>query len=105
MQRRVGEGDAILVEIVADTDLSAESITAAVKIHLVVLVVASLHHDGHVQVGIADSIDDTNLETEVRQRHHDAVYLVAVFAELFTNLQSVLAGLDATAACRRSILR
>ena len=54
--------------------------------------------------GIADGIDDTNLETEVWQTDADAVNLVAVLAELLADLQTVLAGLNARRARRRGIL-
>ena len=96
--------NAILIEVVAHADLTAEGIAARVKIHLVVFVIAGLHHDRHVQVGIADGIDDANLKAEVRQRHDDAVNLVAVLAELLADLQAVLAGLDAAAAGGRILI-
>ncbi len=94
----VGEGNVILIEVVAHRDLAAESVTTAVEVHLIVLIVTGLHEHGHVEVGIADGIDDANLETEVRQRHHDTVDLVAVLAELLRNLQAILTGLNATAS-------
>ena len=67
MKGGIGKGDTILIEVVAYRDLPAESITAAVEIHLVVLVITSLHQDGDVQLRIVDGIDDTDLEAEVRQ--------------------------------------
>ena len=105
VERGVCEGNAILIEVVADGNLAAEGVTATVKVHLVVLIVTSLHQHGDVQVGIADGIDDANLETEVGQRDDDAVYLVTMLTKLPGYFQSVFAGLNATAARRRSILR
>ena len=101
----VGEGNAVLVEIVAYRYLAAESVTPAVKVHLVVLVVTGLHQYGHAEVGIGDGIDDADFKTEIGQRHDDAVYLFAVLAELTRHLQTVLAGLDAAAARGRGVLR
>ena len=90
----VGEGNAILIEVVADGNLSAESITALVERHLVVLVVAGLYQNGYAEVGHRNSVDDANLETEIRQRHDDTVNLITVLTEEFGALQSILARLD-----------
>ena len=65
MQCGVRKGNAILIEVVAHTDLTAEGITTGVEVDLVVLVVASLYQYRHVQVGVADGIDDTDLVAEV----------------------------------------
>ena len=67
MQGGIGEGDAVLIEVIADGDLATEGVTTRIEIHFVVLIVASLYHHGHVEVGITDGIDNTNLETEVGQ--------------------------------------
>ena len=46
---RVGEGDAVLVEVVGDRDLSAEGVAAAVDVDLVDLVVAGLDEHRHAE--------------------------------------------------------
>ena len=61
------EWNTILVEVVANRNLSAESITATVKIDLVVIVIACLNEYRNVQLSTCNGIDNTNLESEVRQ--------------------------------------
>ena len=82
------EGNAILIEVVADRDLAAECIATAVEVNLVVVVVTGLHKHGHIQFGTEDGIDDTNLITKVRKTHQNAINLVAVCAEEFSVLES-----------------
>ena len=67
MQRGVGKGDAILIEVVANRYFTAERIASAIQIHFIVIIVAGLNHDGHVEISIADGIDDTDFKTEVWQ--------------------------------------
>ena len=97
-------GNAILIEVVADRDLAAECIATAVEVNLVVVVVTGLHKHGHVQFGTEDGIDDTNLITEVGKTHQDAVNLVAVCAEEFSILDTVLKRLDGARTRRGGIL-
>ena len=104
MEGGVGKGNAILIEVVADGNLTAESIATLIKRHLIILVVASLYQNGHAEVSHRDGVDDSNLETEIRQRHDDTVNLITVLAEKFGALQSILAGLDRTGACGGCIL-
>ena len=105
MQGCVRKRDAILIEVVAYANLATEGITTRVKIDFVILVITSLYQDGHVQIGITDGIDDTNFETEVRQRHDDTINLVAILTKLLTDLQSVLTCLNARTARGRSVFR
>ena len=98
------EGNAILIEVVADRDLAAECIATAVEVNLVVVVVTGLHKYGHVQFGTEDGIDDTNLVAEVGKTHQDAVNLVAVCAEEFSVLDTVLERLDGARTRRGGIL-
>ena len=99
-----GEGDAILIKIVANRDLATECIATAVEVNLVVVVVTSLHKYGHVQFGTEDGVDDTNLISEVGKTHQDAVNLVAVCAEEFSVLDTVLERLDGARTRRGGIL-
>ena len=82
MQSGVRKGNAILIEVVTNADLTTEGITARIEVYLVVLVVAGLYQYGDIQVSITDGVDDTNLETEVRQRDDDTINLVAMLAKL-----------------------
>ena len=81
MQCSVCEWNTILVKVVANRNLSAEGITATIKVYLVVLIIACLYQYRNMQVSNADSIDDTYLESEVRKRYDDTVYTVTVLAE------------------------
>ena len=90
----VGEGNAILIEVVADRNLSTESITALVECHFIILVVTSLYQNRNAKVGHRDSVNYANFKTEVGQRHDDTVNLITVLTEEFGALQSILARLD-----------
>ena len=96
MQLRIGEGNTILIEVVANRNLATEGVTTAVEIHLVVLVVASLHQYGHVELGASNGVDDTHLEAEVRQRHDDTVDLITILAEELGALATILHRLHGT---------
>ena len=50
-------------------------------LHVVAAVGRGLHQHRHVQRGVADRIGDAALVAEIRQRHDDAVDLVAMLAE------------------------
>lgn len=100
----VGEGDAVLVEVVAHRYLAAEGVASAVEVHLVVLVVACLHEYGHVEFGAADGVDDSYLEAEIGQRDNNAVDFLAMLTEEVGALHSVLECLDGAAARGRGVL-
>ncbi len=99
-----GEGDAILIEVVADRNLAAEGIATAIQINLVVVVVAGLNEHGHIEFGTEDGVDDTNLIAEIGKTDQNTVDLIAVGAEELCILDAVLKGLDGTGARWSSIL-
>ena len=94
-----------MIQIVTNRNLTAKSITAAVQIHLVVLVVTSLYQNGDIQIGHADSIDDSNLKAKVGQGNYDTVNAVTILSEQFRTLQSVFAGFNTATAGRSSVFR
>ena len=96
----VREGNAVLVEVVADGQLAAEGVAAVERVELVQLVVAGLHEDGHAQLGELQGVDHAELIAEVGQGHDDAVDLVAVLVEEVGALAGVGDGLDGPAGCR-----
>ena len=100
----VGEGNSVLVKVVADRNLAAESVAAAIEVNLVVVIVVSLYKDGDAQIGFVDGVDDSDFETEVGKGDDDAVDVVSVFLELGGHLKAVFTGLDAGTSGRGSIL-
>ena len=105
MQGGIREGDAILIEVVADGNLAAEGIAAAVEVHLVVLIVAGLYQHRYVQFGTTDGIDDAHLVAEIRQRNDDSIDFIAVLTEEFSTFDAVFYGLDATGTSRCGFFR
>ena len=93
-----GEGDAILIEVIADRNLAAESIATAIQINLVVVVVAGLNQHGHIEFGTEDGVDDANLIAEIGKTDQNTVDLIAVGAEELRILDAVLKRLDGTGA-------
>ncbi len=55
VERRVGEADAVLIEIVGHRDLAAERVAAAVNVDLVDLVIAGLQQDRNAERGARDA--------------------------------------------------
>ena len=93
MARRVGERDAILVEIVGDRELAAEGVATARDVDLVDLVIAGLQQDRHAEAGIVDKFRDGDLVAEVRQADDEAVNDVALRPEMGGVAATVLARL------------
>ena len=79
---RVGERDAVLVEIVGDRELAAEGVAAAGDVDLVDLVVARLQQDRHAELRLVDELHDRDFVAEVRQADDQAVDRVAISAEM-----------------------
>ena len=104
VQGGIGERDTVLIQVVADRDLAAESVAAVIQVHFVVVVVIGLDQDGHIQVGLVDGVDDTDFKAEVRKRDDDAVDFLAVGLELGGHLQAVFTGFDGRASGRSGIL-
>ena len=74
-------GNAVLPQVVAGRHLAAEAVAPVGDLHVVGAVGRGLHQHRHLQRGVADSVGDAALFAEVRQRHDDAVDLVAMLAE------------------------
>jgi hypothetical protein len=105
MERREGKRNAVLIEIVADGNFSAEGVAAMVKVDLVVGVVASLHEYRDAEVRSVDGVDYTNFETEVREADDDTVDFISVLTEKGGAFEPVLDGLDRAASGRGCIFR
>ena len=99
---RVGERDAVLVEIVGDRELAAEGVAAAGDVDLVDLVVARLQQDRHVELRRVDELHDGDFVAEVRQADDQAVDRVALLRE---NARRSAGRRRATAPRRSSSLR
>ena len=96
---RVGEGHAVLVEIVGDRELAAEGVPAALDVDLVDLVIARLKQDRHVEPRLVDEFGDRDLVAEIRQADHQPVDRIALLAKKRRVAARVLARLH------RAVLR
>ena len=94
MRGRVGERDAILVEVAGNGQLAAERVAAPLQVGLVERVVAGLQQYRHLEIGHGDGFYDGDFVAEIGQRHHDAVDRVAVLAEEAGVFVGVLPRLD-----------
>ena len=94
MRRRVGEVDAVLVEVVAHRELAAERVAPAAQVDLVEFVVRRLHEHRHIELRPLDRFDDGDLVAEVGQEDDEAVDIVAVLVEQLHVLAHVFLGLD-----------
>ena len=97
---RVGERDAVLVEIVGDRELAAEGVAAAGDVDLVDLVIARLKQDRHVELRLADELHDRDFVAEVRQADDQAVDRVALLAKMRGVEAAVVARLHRAVLCR-----
>ena len=73
--------DAVLAEVVADRHLAAEAVAAMLDRHAPALVREGVDEHRHVEVRPAQRVGHRPLVAEVRQRHEDAVDLVAAGPE------------------------
>jgi hypothetical protein len=91
-----GEGNSILIKVVADRYLAAESVAPTVKVNLIVLIIASLNEYRHVEFSTRYGVDNANLIAEIRKADDDTVNFVTMLTEKFSVLDSVLKRLDGT---------
>ena len=75
------EGEAVLAQVVADRDLAAEGVAAALDVERSQVIRVGLHQDRHIQPGELDRVGHALLVAEVGQADQDAVDLVAVLLE------------------------
>ena len=105
MKSCVREWNTILIQVVANRNLSTERITTAIQIYLVIIVIISLYHHRNVKISFIDSIDNTNLVTEVRQTYQYAVNLLTICLKLLCHQQTIFQSLNGTASCHSCIFR
>jgi hypothetical protein len=77
VRQRIGK--AILTQIIADRNLSAESIAAAIKSKLIQIVGRSLHQNRNLQAGKTDRVRHRPFVAKVRQAYKDAGNTVRIF--------------------------
>ena len=94
MAGRVGEGDAVLVEIVGDGELAAEGVPAALDVDFIDFVVARLQQNGNVQARFVDEFGNRDLVAEIRQANDEAVDGNALVAKEGRILARVVTGLN-----------
>ena len=63
---RIGERNAVLVEIICDGELAAESVPAALDVDLVDFVIARLQEDRDAKARLVDEFGNRDLVAEVR---------------------------------------
>jgi len=97
------EGYAVLTEVVADGEFSAEGVAAMVEVHFFHYIVAGLDEDGDIEVGQGNGLHDGLLVAEVGQYDNDAVDFVSGFTEEFGADFCILICFDGAAFC--SVLR
>ena len=89
------EGDAGLLEVVADGDLAAEGVAAAGDAEGVKVVGVGLNEDRDVQTGEFDRVGDAFFVAEVGEDDQNAVDLVAVAAKRSAHFAGIGVGFDA----------
>ena len=94
------ERQAVLAQIVADRDLSAERIPAPLDVQLIEIVGIPLHQHRHEQAGKPQRIRHALLVAEVRQADEDAVDAIAVAAEEVGTGLRMLPGFNRAKLCR-----
>src|ERR1022692_407113 len=78
VQRGERVGNAVLLEVIAGAHLAAEAVAAILDGHQSRGVRRGLYEDGHVEVGLTQSIGDGALFAEIRQRDDDTVDVAAM---------------------------
>ena len=86
--------DAVLPQVVAHRNLSAEAVAPPAHQHLVGLVGKSMHQHRHIEPRHADRVGHAALVAEVGQADQNAVDLVAVLLEQVGAPTRVLQGFD-----------
>src|ERR1019366_4687523 len=81
VQRGERVGNTVLLEVIAGAHFAAEAVATILDGHQSRGVRRGLYEDGHVEVGLAQSVGDGALFAEIRQRDDDAVDLVAAAPE------------------------
>jgi hypothetical protein len=81
VERRQRIRDAVLAEVVADRHLAAEAVAALVDGHARTVVGKCVHEHWHVETGPSQRVGHGPFVAEVRQRHEDAIDLVAMQSE------------------------
>ncbi|MCJ7659819.1 MAG: hypothetical protein MUO67_11770 [Anaerolineales bacterium] len=81
MERSIGKGNAVLVEVVAHRQFSAKGVPPFSHAELVEIVVTSLNQHRHIELGHVEGFYNSQLVAEVGQNDDDAVDLVGVLME------------------------
>jgi len=92
--RGQGEGNSVLVEIVADGNLSAEGIAAIFEGHFFRIVAEGMDEDRDVEFGELDAVGDASFVTEVGECDDDTGDFIAIFGKEFCAFFGIVVGLD-----------